>query len=220
MKTLLAIKAELANDNNSEKSYLKTVEVTVAGQKHQVTFGGVLPKNSNLVLGSVSSDNKTTPNIIIESYLRLLAYKFTTRQQLQPIKVVKVNSKGQSSYVVKPDRFTTLCEEKNAEELLKELVEIYLETNLTPVPIVRASYKNIVIAEDTSSYLKLAVGQDSYEDDFIKDKEATYLFGQDTSMQFDGDYLSEHQKELANRILKIYATEIALVAAEPKKSKK
>lgn len=83
----------------------------------------------------------------------------------------------------------------------------------------RASYKNIVIAEDTSSYLKLAVGQDSYEDDFIKDKEATYLFGQDTSMQFDGDYLSEHQKELANRILKIYATEIALVAAEPKKSK-
>lgn len=54
----------------------------------------MLPKNSNLVLGSVSSDNKTTPNIIIESYLRLLAYKFTTRQQLQPIKVVKVNSKG------------------------------------------------------------------------------------------------------------------------------
>ena len=103
---------------------------------------------------------------------------------------------------------------------LEELVEIYLETNLTPVPIVRASYKNIVIAEDTSTYLKLAVGQDSYEDDFIKDKEATYLFGQDTSMQFDGDYLSEHQKDLANRILEIYATEIAPVAAEPKKSKK
>lgn len=220
LKTLLAIKAELANDNNSEKSYLKTVEVTVAGQKHQVTFGGVLPKNSNLVLGSVSSDNKTTPNIIIESYLRLLAYKFTTRQQLQPIKVVKVNSKGQSSYVVDPEEFTTLCEEKSAEELLKELVNIYIETNLIPVPIVRASYKNIVIAEDTSSYLKLAVGQDSYEDDFIKDKEATYLFGQDTSMQFDGDYLSEHQKDLANRILEIYATEIAPVAAEPKKSKK
>lgn len=83
---------------------------------------------------------------------------------------------------------------KKCRRALKELVEIYLETNLTPVPIVRASYKNIVIAEDTSSYLKLAVGQDSYEDDFIKDKEATYLFGQDTSMQFDGDYLSEHQK--------------------------
>lgn len=39
-------------------------------------------------------------------------------------------------------------------------------------------------------------------------------------MQFDGDYLSEHQKDLANRILEIYATEIAPVAAEPKKSKK
>lgn len=94
LKTLLAVKDELTNDNNSEESYLKTVEVIVAGQKHQVTFGGVLPKNSNLVLGAVSSDNKTPPNLIIESYLRLLAYKFTTRQQLQQIKVVKVNSKG------------------------------------------------------------------------------------------------------------------------------
>ena len=219
LNTLLAVKDELTNDNNSEESYLKTVEVEVAGQKHQVTFGGVLPKNSNLVLGAVSSDNKTPPNLIIESYLRLLAYKFTTRQQLQPIKVVKVNSKGQSSYEIDPYNFIALCEEKSAEELLKELVNIYIETNLIPVPIVRASYKNIVIAEDHSLYLKLAVGQDSYEDDFIKDKEATYLFGQDTSMQFDGDYLSEDQKELANRILKLYAEEIAPVAAETNKSK-
>lgn len=214
LNTLLAVKDELTNDNNSEESYLKTVEVTVAGQKHQVTFGGMLPKNSNVVLGYLSSDNKTPPNLIIESYLRLLAYKFTTRQQLQPIKVVKVNSNGQSSYVVKPDRFINLCEEKSAEDLLKELVEIYLETNLTPVPIVRASYNNIVPAEDPSTYLKLAVGQDKYEDKFIQDKEATYLFGQDTSMQFDGDYLSEHQKDLANRMLELYATEIAPVAAE------
>lgn len=220
LNTLLAVKDELTNDNNSEESYLKTVEVEVAGQKHQVTFGGVLPKNSNLVLGAVSSDNKTPPNLIIESYLRLLAYKFTTRQQLQPIKVVKVNSKGQSSYEIDPYNFIALCEEKSAEELLKELVNIYIETNLIPVPIVRASYKNIVKAEDHSLYLKLAVGQDSYEDDFIKDKEATYLFGQDTSMQFDGDYLSERQRELANRMLELYAEKIAPVAAETKKSNK
>lgn len=39
-------------------------------------------------------------------------------------------------------------------------------------------------------------------------------------MQFDGDYLSERQRELANRMLELYAEKIAPVAAETKKSNK
>lgn len=207
-------------DSNSEESYLRTVEVTVAGQKHQVTFGGKLPKRSNLIIDLLSSADGSNPKTAIAAFIRLLAYKFTRRQQLQPVRIIKSDL---SFYDVNPKSFSELLEEQNEDEILRQLAQIYIKTNLIPVPVVKATYGSTAKSDDGNddavSYLKQAVSEDSYADEFVKVKEATYLFGQDVKMQSDG-YLSEQQEQTADELLELYATKIAPVSAELKKKSK
>lgn len=206
-----------AHDNNSEESYLKTVEVTVAGVKHQVTFGGKLPKHSNLMIDLMSSEKNSNPKNVIEVFLRMLAYRFTKRQQLQTVRVIK---KDLSSYDVSPENFMALLDTQSEEELLKELALLYIKTNLIPVPVVKATYQNVEKSldkkEDGVSYFETAISDDKYADEFVKGKEATYLFGNDVSLQQDG-YLSLQQQQLSDELLDFYATRILPVVAEPGK---
>lgn len=187
-----------------------------------VTFTGVLPKQSNVFVDVFHKDSSSNYQMAVRAFLHVLAYKFTDTAQEQEITVV---SNDGSVLKIASNDFVESKEQ--AIELLTRLIRCYLVYKQIPLffskymlkslydglkPISRGANKRDWVSEvEDNEYLRFIWGENCFSELCGDDDAAYYLFGSDEYLFDDAgecELLSPLQYQTSNELIDIIAQNV------------